>query len=222
MSISENIKQIVTQLPTGVQLVAVSKFHPAGSIMQAYEAGQRIFGESRVQELLTKAPTLPKDISWHFIGHLQTNKVRQLLPHVSLIHSVDSLKLLTHINREAERINKRVNLLLQIHIAQEETKTGFSIEEIMNLAEQDSFKNYPNVQFCGLMTMATNTDDQTLLEKEFSTAHSTFNHLRNTCFQESNLFTQLSMGMSNDWHIAVQHGATLVRIGTDIFGEREY
>ena len=222
MSIAENIERFKQALPAGVELVAVSKFHPTDSIKQAYEAGQRIFGESRVQELVQKVPQMPADVEWHFIGHLQTNKVRQLVPNVSMIHSVDSLKLLQCINKEAARIGKIVNVLLQVHVAQEQEKFGFSVDELEQIASGTYDLAMSNVRICGLMAMATNTDDEAEIRSEFARAHSVFEHLRPGAFSGNADFCELSMGMSDDYAIAVDEGSTMVRIGTTIFGEREY
>ncbi|MGM9803965.1 MAG: YggS family pyridoxal phosphate-dependent enzyme [Muribaculaceae bacterium] len=222
MLIADEIKSITASLPQGVRLVAVSKFHPVERLMQAYDAGQRLFGESRVQELVQKVPLMPPDVEWHFIGHLQTNKVRQLLPHVSMIHSVDSLKLLQCINKEAARIGRTVNVLLQVHVAQEDAKFGFSVEELEAIAQGSDGLECSNVCVCGLMAMATNTDDDAEVRREFARAHQVFIHLRQGAFCNNAHFSELSMGMSHDYAIAVEEGSTMVRIGTTIFGEREY
>ena len=222
MSIADEIKSITSQLPSGVKLVAVSKFHPVERLMQAYDAGQRIFGESRVQELEKKVQEMPKDVQWHFIGHLQTNKVRQLVPFVSLIHSVDSVKLLQSINKEAARIGRVVNVLLQLHVAQESAKFGFTVDELEALAGDGTFLALPNVKICGVMAMATNTDDEAEIRKEFAEAKEMFAYLKNGCFKNNECFSELSMGMSDDYHLAIEQGSTMVRIGTTIFGKREY
>ena len=222
MSIAQNIERITTQLPEGVKLVAVSKFHPVERLLEAYNAGQRIFGENRAQELAAKAPQLPDDIQWHFIGHLQKNKVRMIMPWASTIQSIDSVELLKLVNKEAARINRHVNVLLQLHVAKEQTKSGFAIEEVLQAANDGAFCDLSNVIIAGVMAMATFTDDMEQVASEFETVHSTFLTLRNKYFANDPKFKEISMGMSDDWHIAVQHGATLVRIGTDIFGAREY
>lgn len=222
MSIAQNLQHIIAQLPEGVNLVAVSKFHPIEKIMEAYKAGQRIFGENRAQELATKAPQMPTDIEWHFIGHLQKNKVRMIMPWASTIQSIDSVELLQLVNKEAARINRHVNVLLQLHVAKEQTKSGFTVEEILNTANEGAFDNLSNVTICGVMAMATFTDDMTQVASEFELVHNTFLTLRDKNFASNTEFKQISMGMSDDWPIAVKHGATLVRIGTDIFGAREY
>lgn len=221
-NISQEIEKIKNELPQSVQLVAVSKFHPVEKLMQAYSAGQRAFGESRAQEIVAKYSMMPDDVQWHFIGHLQTNKVKQIVPCVSLIHSIDSVKLLKAVNDEAQKINKKIKVLLQIHVAQEETKYGFAPNEIVELAKNGTFDGYENVAICGIMTMATNTDDEVKIREDFAVARSVFNQLKNEIFIANPDFKELSMGMSDDYKIAMEYGATLVRIGTTIFGEREY
>jgi len=218
-TIAENIKVIEHQLPQGVRLVAVSKYHPVEMVQQAYDAGQRIFGENHVQELVAKAPQLPDDIQWHMIGHLQTNKVRMLMPHVDMIQSVDSIKLLRTIEKEAARIDRTVDVLLQLHVAREETKTGFATGELLSVGELD---NVPHVRVRGLMAMATNTDDRVQIEREFQLVNDTFRLIKDEFFAEHDEFDQISMGMSDDWQLAVKHGATLVRVGSAIFGPRQY
>lgn len=221
-SIAENITQIKAQLPEGVSLVAVSKYHPVKQLQEAYAAGQRIFGESHAQELVAKAPLMPDDVQWHFIGHLQRNKVRQIMPIVSLIHSVDSIRLLSTIDKEAARIGRTVDVLLQLHVAQEEAKSGFAVEELMQLAGNGEFQPFKHVRYRGLMAMATFTSDTALIASEFARVASTYATLLEKQIFPGADFNQLSMGMSDDWHIAVEHGATLVRIGTQIFGPRQY
>ena len=221
-SIAENITQIKAQLPEGVSLVAVSKYHPVKQLQEAYAAGQRIFGESHAQELVAKAPLMPDDVQWHFIGHLQRNKVRQIMPIVSLIHSVDSIRLLSTIDKEAARIGRSVDVLLQLLVAQEEAKSGFAVEELMQLAENGEFQPFKHVRYRGLMAMATFTTDTALIASEFARVASTYATLLEKQIFPGADFNQLSMGMSDDWHIAVEHGATLVRIGTQIFGPRQY
>ena len=221
-SIKENLQQVTAQLPEGVQLVAVSKFHPVEALQEAYDAGQRLFGENRAQELIAKAPLLPKDIRWHFIGHLQKNKVRAIMPYVSVIESVDSVELLKLIEKEAARIDRTVDVLLQLHVAQEETKSGFSIDEVIDAGESGELTCYPHINVCGVMAMASLTDDTEQVAREFELVRRTFVMLKDGPFDESEHFNHLSMGMSDDWPIAVKHGATLVRIGTAIFGAREY
>ena len=222
MSIADEVRRIASELPSGVKLVAVSKFHPVEKLMQAYDAGQRLFGESRVQELAQKVGAMPSDVQWHFIGHLQTNKVRQLVPHVHLIHSVDSLKLLQCINKEAARIDRVVDVLLQVHVAQEVEKFGFAIDELEALANEGQLAAMPNVRVVGLMAMATNTDDEAEIRKEFAEAHRAFEYRKQGCYRNNAEFCELSMGMSDDYHLAIAEGSTMVRIGTTIFGIREY
>ena len=222
MSIAQNLQCITAQLPQGVRLVAVSKFHPVDKVMEAYNAGQRIFGENRAQELAAKAPQMPTDIEWHFIGHLQKNKVRMIMPWASTIQSIDSIQLLQLVNKEAARIDHNVNVLLQLHVAKEQTKSGFSIDEVLKAAEEGAFNNLSNVTICGVMAMATFTDDMNQVASEFELVHNTFLTLRDKHFAGNHAFKEISMGMSDDWPVAVKHGATLVRIGTDIFGAREY
>lgn len=221
-NIKENLKEVTAKLPDGVKLVAVSKFHPVEELAEAYEAGQRLFGENRAQELVAKAPQLPKDIRWHFIGHLQKNKVRAIMPHVTVIESVDSVELLKLIEKEAARINRTVEVLLQLHVAQEETKSGFSVDEVLEAGEAGELTCYPHVRVCGMMAMASLTDDMEQVAREFDTVRRTYLTLKDGPFDESEDFNQLSMGMSDDWKVAVNYGATLVRIGTAIFGPRSY
>lgn len=221
-SIKENLEKVTAQLPNGVRLVAVSKFHPVEELAEAYEAGQRLFGENRAQELIAKAPQLPEDIRWHFIGHLQKNKVRAIMPHVSVIESVDSVKLLSLIEKEAARIDRTVDVLLQLHVAQEETKSGFSIDEVLEAGEAGELTCYPHVRVCGVMAMASLTDDMEQVAQEFDLVRRTYLTLKDGPFDESEDFNELSMGMSDDWQVAVKYGATLVRIGTAVFGPRKY
>lgn len=226
--IADEIRAITSELPQGTQLVAVSKFHPAEAIQEAYDAGQRIFGESHVQELAAKCSVLPQDIEWHFIGHLQTNKVRQLVPHVALIHAIDSEHLLQEVDKQAQRIGRRIDCLLQLHVAQEETKYGFRPEEAVAFVAGGTWRTMPGIRLAGVMCMASNVDDEEQIRREFHTAAQTFRRLRDEFFQPSPTlsendaaaFRHLSMGMSDDWPIAVSEGATLVRIGTRIFGQR--
>ena len=222
MSVASEIIRFTDELPANVRLVAVSKFHPVEKLMEAYSAGQRIFGESRVQELVQKAQEMPADVQWHFIGHLQTNKVRALLPHVSLIHSVDAERLLDFIDKEAERIGRTVDVLLQIHVAQEEAKFGFTLQEITQLANSGKLTAMSHVRVVGVMAMATNTDDDAEIRREFAEAHHVFYTLKDGCFFGDEHFCELSMGMSDDYRLAIAEGSTMVRIGTTIFGAREY
>jgi len=219
MTISLKIKELHASLPQGVKLVAVSKFHPAEAITEAYNAGQRTFGESRVQELLAKYEALPKDIEWQMIGHLQTNKVRQIVPFVSLIQSMDSVRLAECINREAERIGRVVDILLEIHVAQEESKTGWKYDELLLFLQSQEFKALKNIRVRGIMGMATNTDDDAIIRADFERLASHYNELKSHFGEE---FDTLSMGMSDDYELAVECGSNMVRIGSSIFGNREY
>lgn len=224
LDVQQNIAAIRQHIPSGVTLICVSKFHTAETIMQAYDAGERDFGESRVQELLLKQQTLPADIRWHFIGHLQTNKVRQIVPFVHMIHSVDSVRLLEVINREAEKIGRRVKVLLEVHVAKEDTKSGFMPEEITSLNTKLSTLNY--IEICGIMGMATNTDDQTEWRRCFREIKSIANTLSPIAQRASHSSQSerpiISMGMSDDYLVAIEEGSTMVRIGSSIFGERQY
>ena len=222
MSISSEIERLNNELPSTVKLVAVSKFNPSEAIMEAYQAGQRIFGESRPQELLQKVQELPSDIQWHFIGHLQTNKLKMVLPYATLIHSVDSERLLKEINKYAVKNGLKVKCLLELFVAQEETKQGFSKEEL--LALMDSMQNEPleGVEICGLMGMASFVDDQQQIRGEFAALKETFDQIREKYISTHPNFNELSMGMSGDYKIAVEMGSTMVRIGTTIFGARNY
>lgn len=221
-SIQENLEKVKAKLPGGVRLVAVSKFHPVEELAAAYEAGQRLFGENRAQELIAKAPELPNDIRWHFIGHLQKNKVRAIMPHVSVIESIDSVELLKLVEKEAARIDRTVDVLLQLHVAQEETKSGFSVDEVIEAGENGLLTCYSHVRVCGVMAMASLTEDMEQVAQEFDLVRRTYLTLKDGCFDESPDFNELSMGMSDDWQVAVKYGATLVRIGTAIFGPRVY
>lgn len=219
MSIANRIDEVKAGLPQTTRLVAVSKYHPVSALSEAYSAGQRIFGESHVQELVAKYEALPKDVEWHFIGHLQTNKVKYIVPFVSLIHSVDSLRLIEEIDKQAAKVGRVVDCLLEMHIAQEESKFGFSFDEVVQLAKSGSFDKYKNVCIKGVMAMATNTDDDNEVRKEFHRVSDFFAMLKSTYMPS---LTELSMGMSGDYKIAIQEGSTLVRVGSYIFGERDY
>lgn len=214
MSVSDNIARIRRTIPDGVTLVCVSKFHPAEAIREAYEVGERDFGESRVQELCRKHETLPDDIRWHMIGHLQTNKVRDIVPFVHLIHSVDSIHLMEVIHRESERIGRVTNILLEVHIAREQSKSGFSPDELP--AAIEAAERMPYLHIAGIMSMATNTDDEQEIRRCFDTAH----HLLSTLPNQTDSPLELSIGMSDDYLIAMSEGSTIVRIGTAIFGSR--
>ncbi len=222
MDIETNLKEVLAELPQNIRLVAVSKFHPNEAIEEAYTAGQRIFGESKVQEMTQKYETLPKDIEWHFIGHLQTNKIKYMVPYVSLIHGVDSYKLLSEINKQGAKCGRVIPCLLQMHVAQEETKFGFSFEECTEMLKQGEWKELKNISLHGIMGMASNTDKMQQVRKEFRMLHSYFEEVKNSFFTNETTFKELSMGMSHDYSIAVEEGATLVRIGSRIFGERVY
>ena len=223
--VEDNLSRIYGELPPGVKLVAVSKFHPSSMILSAYQAGQRCFGENRPQEFAAKAIELPDDIEWHFIGHLQTNKLKLVLPYASLVESVDSLHLLEAIEKWGSLNGMVTSVLLELHLGAEETKGGFTEDEITGILESvsdaDAVNPYPHVRFCGLMGMATNTDDEARVEADFMRIRE-FKERLDSSFPELKDFRELSIGMSNDWKIAVRHGATIVRIGTAIFGPREY
>ena len=222
LSVAENIKTVRDSLLPGVSLVAVSKFHPAEVLKEAYDAGQRMFGESRVQELVQKEPLLPSDMEWHFIGHLQTNKVRQLVPSVALIHSIDSEKLLRLVDKESGRIGRVTDVLLQLHVALETTKFGLTCEECEALVDSGVVDSLRNVRICGVMGMATNTDNVAEIHKEFREIRRVFDRLASGAMTGKDYFRTVSMGMSEDYRIAMEEGSTMVRIGTSIFGEREY
>lgn len=222
MDIQANLKEVLDQLPEGVRLVAVSKFHPNEAIEEAYKVGQRIFGESREQELSTKYETLPKDIEWHFIGHLQTNKVKYIAPYIAMIHAVDSYKLLTEIDKQAAKYNRVIPCLLEIHIAQEESKYGFTFDTCRQMLEEGGWKQLKHVCIAGVMGMGTNTDDEKEVEKEFSSLADFFHSLKQDYFSQTDSFKEISMGMSHDYQIAIKCGTTLVRVGSKIFGERIY
>lgn len=219
--IAEEISNIHQQLPSGVQLCAVSKFHPADAILEAYNAGQRIFGESRVQELLEKCKVLPSDIKWHFIGHLQTNKVRHLIPHVSLIESIDSERLLSLVDDESAKAGVVTKVLMQVHVAREETKFGFFPDELLDYFRQRKFETLKATHICGIMGMASNTDDLDRVRTDFRLIADTRRRILDIA-PDLVGFDTVSMGMSGDWHIAVEEGSNLVRIGTAIFGSRQY
>ncbi len=220
MSAGENIKKLVSSLPAGTGLVAVSKFHTPEEILGAYRAGQRMFGESYVKELLAKYEALPRDIAWHFIGHLQTNKVRQIVPFVSLIESVDSARLVCEIQKQAFKAGRVVDTLLEIHVAKEESKTGFPLDDCTAFLESFDAAGYPNVRIRGLMTMASNTDDRAVVRDDFRRAADYFAFAKNRFFPSDDGFSVRSWGMSGDYLLALEEGSTLVRIGTKIFGPR--
>ena len=222
MDIQANLKEVLTSLPAQVKLVAVSKFHPNESIEQAYRAGQRIFGESKVQELTGKYETLPKDIEWHFIGHLQTNNVNYIAPYIAMIHAVDSYKLLAEIDKQAAKNGRVIPCLLEIHIAQEESKYGFTFQECREMLEAGEWKNLTHICIAGLMGMATFTEDETEIKREFDSLKQFFNEIKQNYFADRDTFREISMGMSHDYPLAIEAGSTLVRVGSKIFGERIY
>lgn len=221
-TIGQQIEDITRELPEGVRLVAVSKYHPADSIREAYESGQRVFGESHALEMKDKHEMLPKDIRWHFIGHLQTNKVKYIIPYVDLIHSVDSVKLLREIDKQAAKVGRTVRCLLQLHIAQEETKFGFTPEECMAFLKEGEWKQMTHVRLCGIMCMASNVDDTVQIRNEFHRAHLFYNKVKEMFFAQEEDFRECSWGMSDDYPIAIEEGSTLIRVGSKIFGAREY
>ncbi len=218
--IEENIAKIKSQLPVGVRLVAVSKLKPAEDIQCAYNAGQRLFGENYATELRDKAHLLPSDIEWHFIGHLQSKQLKYYIPFVTLIHGVDSMEHLADVERAAAKVGRSVDVLLQLHVAQEETKFGFAPEELLSIHPQLSA--LPHVRVCGVMAMASHTDDISRVRADFHEARRVFEQLQSGPFSGQHAFRELSMGMSHDWQIAVDEGSTLVRLGTSIFGARDY
>ncbi len=222
MDIGKNILELKKQLPETVSLVAVSKTKPNEDILAAYEVGQRIFGENKVQDLTRKYEELPKDIEWHFIGHPQTNKVKYIASFVGLIHGVDSLKLLKIIDKEAEKNQRKIRCLLQFHIARESTKFGLDEPEADGILSSDEFKDLKHVQVAGVMGMATYTDDHDQIRNEFRTLRNIFTSLKNKYFSDTNTFCEISMGMSDDYPIAVEEGSTMIRVGSKIFGERNY
>lgn len=221
-TVQKNLKEIQGTIPDHVTLVAVSKFHPADALREAYDAGQRIFGESKVQELIAKEEALPKDIQWHFIGHLQTNKVKYIAPFIAMIHSVDSLRLIQEINKAAAKEDRVIDILLQIHIAEEQTKFGFSPAEVTELLSNHPYTDWQHIRIRGLMGMATFTDDTDQIRKEFGELRSLFEELKARFFDDTDYFNELSFGMSDDYLIAIEEGSTMVRIGSNIFGNRNY
>ena len=222
--IKENLQTLYEKLPSDVKLVAVSKFHPVERLMEAYDAGQRIFAESRPQELAAKVPQMPADIEWHFIGHLQTNKLKLVLPYVTLVQSVDSFHLLEAIDKWGRDNGRTIDVLLELHLGAEETKQGFSEEEVLSVisSKAEGGVEKSHIRIRGLMGMATNTEDEAVIDADFERIEGLFQRIREEFPELRETFTELSIGMSQDWPIAVRHGATMVRIGTDIFGPREY
>ena len=217
-SIRERLQAIRSTLPEGVQLLAISKYYPVEAIMEAYDAGQRDFGENKAQDLVAKQQQLPDDIRWHFTGHLQSNKIKYIAPFVHIIHSVDSLQLLKEINKHGVKTGRTISCLLQIHIAQEETKFGFSTEECLAMLASEEWKELKNIHIRGLMCMASNTDDKEQIAKEFATVKSLFDEIRDKWFDDDSEFDTISAGMSDDYLTAVAAGSTCVRIGSSIFG----
>ena len=221
-NVKAHLHQVLQSLPEGVRLVAISKYHPADYIMAAYEEGQRVFGESHEQELREKHAALPQDIEWHFIGHLQTNKVKYIVPYITMIEAVDSLRLLREIEKQAARADRVVKVLLELHIAEEATKYGLTPQDCRDLLAGGEWRTMEHVQICGLMMMASNVDDEQQIAREFQTAASLFDELKQTYFADGPAFCERSWGMSDDYHIAVNNRSTMVRIGTSIFGPRVY
>ena len=222
MNTAVKLKGILNELPPGVQLVAVSKTKPVEEIMDFYHAGQRIFGENKVQEITAKHEAMPKDIHWHFIGHLQRNKVKFIVPFVELIHGVDSLRLLSEINKQAQKIDRKIKCLLQFHIASEETKFGFDWSEVIQLLESPEYRAMEHITICGVMGMASYSNDTELVRNEFKTLKTYFDRLKEEYFMENKSFKEISMGMSGDYHIAIEEGSTMVRVGSKLFGPRSY
>ncbi|MBP8757415.1 MAG: YggS family pyridoxal phosphate-dependent enzyme [Prevotella sp.] len=222
VDVAKNLHEVLGNLPKEVRLVAISKYHPNEYLEATYNEGQRIFGESHEQELAKKQETLPKDIEWHFIGHLQTNKVKYIAPYISMIEAVDSYKLLKEINKQAAKNDRIINVLLELHIAEEETKYGLTLDDCRNMLEAGEWKDLQNVQICGLMMMASNTNETSIIEKEFDTATDFFDEIKGKYFAEIPTFKERSWGMSHDYKIAIKHGSTMVRVGTNIFGPRVY
>lgn len=215
--IAQEINAINATLPHGVTLIAVSKYHPAEAVMAAYEAGQRDFGESKAQDLVKKHESLPDDIKWHFIGHLQSNKIKYIAPFIHLIHSIDSYRLLQEVDKHAAKACRIINCLLQIHIAEEESKFGFTPEELKAMLEDGVWRELHNIRIRGVMCMASNTDDEEQIEREFVTVKSLFNEIKKKYFSDDDGFEIISAGMSDDYPIAIKHGSTHVRVGSRIF-----
>ena len=218
----EKYQEILREIPESVQLIAVSKLHPASEVEAAYALGQRDFGENWAQEMREKHETLPQDIRWHFIGHLQTNKIKYIIPYVHLIHSIDSFKLLQEVDRQAAKHNRTVGCLLQFHVATEETKSGFMMDECEQMLQLPEFTTLKNVEIKGVMGMASLTDDMEQVRREFRTLRSFFDKLKTEYFSENPDFKELSMGMTSDYRIAIEEGSTMIRVGSAIFGARDY
>tara|TARA_B100001094_G_C17927450_1_gene669038 strand:+ start:80 stop:751 length:672 start_codon:yes stop_codon:yes gene_type:complete len=219
-TIVENLHKIKDTLPDNVHLVAVSKTKPISNLQEAYDAGQRIFGENKIQELREKEQLLPKDIEWHMIGHMQSNKVKYIAPYISLIHGVESLKLLQEINKQALKNKRTINILLQFHIATESTKFGFQLEEAKEILDSDDFKRLENIEVCGVMGMASFVNKESQVRQEFANLKSIFEYLKSNYFPSAEAFNTVSMGMSGDYQIAIEEGSTMIRIGSSIFGAR--
>ena len=222
MSIAENLARLRKEVPAHVKIVAVSKTKPVEDLMEAYNAGQRVFGENKVQELIAKQPEMPDDVQWHMIGHLQTNKVKYIASYITLIESVDSLRLLKEINKQALKNARVIDCLLQLHIASEESKFGLDLQEAEELIKSEEFTECRNIRFIGVMGMGTFTDEELILRKEFSILRRTFDHLKATYFSNKESFKVISMGMTGDYMIAIDEGSNMVRVGTGIFGSRHY
>lgn len=220
MSIQSNLQAIRKTIPDGVKLIAVSKTKPAENIQEAYNIGQRIFGENKVQDLVAKQPLLPDDIQWHFIGHVQTNKVKFIAPFINLIHAIDSLKLLNEVNKQAVKNNRTINCLLQFHIAEETSKFGLSIDEATEILSTTVYQNMENIKIVGVMGMSTFTEDMDQVRREFRTLRKIFEELKKNYFKQDIGFKEISMGMSGDFKIAIEEGSTMIRVGTSIFGLR--
>ena len=217
-----NLRKILSELPPSVRLVAISKYHPCDYIMAAYEEGQRVFGESHEQELREKHAQLPSDIEWHFIGHLQTNKVKYIVPYISMIEAVDSFKLLREIDKQAKKCNRIIKVLLELHIAEEETKYGFTLDACRQFLEEGEWKKLQNIQICGLMMMASYVEDEQRIKSEMTLAADFFDEVKSKYFANDNHFCERSWGMSHDYKIAISCRSTMIRIGTNIFGPRVY
>lgn len=219
MNVSDNLINILKSVPQHVKVVPISKFQPVDKMLQIYDYGYKIFGENKAQDLAHKQKTLPQDIEWHFVGHLQTNKVKFLAPFINLIHSVDSMKILSEINKEALKKNRIIDCLLQFHIANEESKFGLNIPEAEGILNSDLFHRMQNIRICGVMGMATFTDDMNMVRNEFKSLKQFFDILKNKYFSDDEAFKEISMGMTQDYRIAIEEGSTIIRIGTAIFGE---
>ncbi len=222
MYIEENLRKVELDIPENVKLVVVSKTQSPEVIRKVYDTGHRVFGENKVQELVAKQPELPEDVEWHFIGHLQRNKVRKIVPVASMIQSIDSLRLLREVNKEAVNVNRVIDCLLQFHIATEESKFGLDLKEAQEILDSPIYEEMQNIRLCGVMGMATLTDNKKLITQEFNHLRSIFQKLENTCFSNDPAFKEISMGMTGDYQLAIDQGSTIVRIGTAIFGPRNY